>query len=95
NIAYSPVLTWGNPLMTSLERQALVPMVGENPVDGADNPRRSGFVRGFSLSTQERADLLAFLQSLTDQSFLTNPRFSNPWPSHAVTAAKATGQAGH
>ncbi len=60
---------------------------------GADNPRKSGFVRGFSLSAQERTDLLAFLQSLTDQSFLTNPRFSNPWPSHGVAAVKATGQA--
>ncbi len=60
---------------------------------GADNPRKSGFVRGFSLSAQERADLLAFLQSLTDQSFLTNPRFSNPWPSHGVAPVKATGQA--
>lgn len=49
---------------------------------GADSPRRSGFVRGFSLSTGERADLLAFLQSLTDQAFLTDARLSDPWPSH-------------
>jgi hypothetical protein len=24
-------------------------------------------------------DLLAFLESLTDEEFLTNPRLSNPW----------------
>lgn len=33
NIAYSPVLTWANPLMTRLETQALVPLFGEHPVE--------------------------------------------------------------
>ena len=31
------------------------------------------------LSPQDRADLVAFLQSLTDDQFLTDPRHSNPW----------------
>lgn len=56
---------------------------------GADNPNKSGFVRGFTLSAQERADLLAFLQTLTDQAFLTEPRFSDPWPSHAAPVPPA------
>ncbi|MGE3957223.1 MAG: MbnH family di-heme enzyme [Vicinamibacterales bacterium] len=50
---------------------------------GADSPLRSGFVRGFSLSAQERADLLAFLQALTDNAFLVDSRFADPWPAHA------------
>ena len=33
NIAYNPVLTWANPLMTSLENQALIPIFGEHPVE--------------------------------------------------------------
>ncbi|MCU0568415.1 MAG: c-type cytochrome [Oculatellaceae cyanobacterium Prado106] len=33
NIAYTPVLTWANPLMTRLEQQALVPLFGEHPVE--------------------------------------------------------------
>ena len=33
NIAYNPVLTWANPLMTSLESQALIPMFGEHPIE--------------------------------------------------------------
>jgi cytochrome c peroxidase len=33
NVAYSPVLTWANPLMRTLEAQALVPMFGEDPVE--------------------------------------------------------------
>lgn len=66
---------------------------GPNAGVGADNPRKSGFVRGFTLSAQERADLLAFLNALTDQAFLTDARLSDPWPSHATTA-KTTGRAG-
>ncbi|MBI4169777.1 MAG: di-heme enzyme [Acidobacteria bacterium] len=33
NVAYSPVLTWANPRLRSLEDQALVPMFGESPVE--------------------------------------------------------------
>lgn len=47
--------------------------------DGANNPHKSGFVSGFSLTDQERADLLAFLEALTDEDFLTDPRFANPF----------------
>jgi hypothetical protein len=31
------------------------------------------------LSAQEKADLIAFLKTLTDESFLASPRFSDPW----------------
>jgi cytochrome c peroxidase len=33
NAAYSSVLTWSDPGMRSLEKQALVPMLGEHPVE--------------------------------------------------------------
>ena len=33
NVAYLPLLTWGNPTLKSLEEQALVPMFGEVPVE--------------------------------------------------------------
>ncbi|MGO9261097.1 MAG: MbnH family di-heme enzyme [Bryobacteraceae bacterium] len=33
NVAYSPALTWANPLLRTLEAQALVPMFGENPIE--------------------------------------------------------------
>lgn len=39
---------------------------------------RSDRVRGFPLSVTERADVVAFLESLTDRSFLTNPAFAAP-----------------
>ncbi len=46
---------------------------------GRDNPLKSSFVPGFEVSTQERADLIAFLQALTDEQFLHDPRYSDPW----------------
>lgn len=33
----------------------------------------------FVISAQEKADIIAFLESLTDQDFITDPRFSDPW----------------
>ena len=38
------------------------------------------------LTPQEKADLLAFLKTLTDERLLTSPRFSDPWKT--PTAAK-------
>ena len=52
---------------------------GENAGDGRQSPIKSGFVHGFALSDQDKADLLAFLESLTDERLLTNPAFSNPF----------------
>jgi cytochrome c peroxidase len=52
---------------------------GPNAGDGALNPHKSGFLTGFTLTDQERMDLLAFLNALTDQTFLTDPKFANPF----------------
>ncbi len=53
---------------------------GPNAGDGRNNPFKSNRVNGFILGTQQRADLLAFLDALTDSDFLTRAGFSNPWP---------------
>lgn len=53
---------------------------GPNAGDGTKSPLRSPFVKGFTLSADDRADLLSFLESLTDTTFTTDPRFANPWP---------------
>lgn len=52
---------------------------GEFKGVGSTNPNKSAFVKGFKLSPQEKRDLLAFLKSLTDEKFLTDQRFKNPW----------------
>lgn len=46
---------------------------------GAANPFKSSFLIGFVLTPEERADLRAFLEALTDESFLSDPRFADPW----------------
>ncbi len=46
---------------------------------GHNNPNKDPLVGGFQLSQQDRADLIAFLESLTDQEVLHDPRFANPW----------------
>jgi cytochrome c peroxidase len=48
--------------------------------DGAESPLKSGLVAGFDLSDAERSDLIAFLRSLTDDRFLTDPALSAPTP---------------
>lgn len=47
--------------------------------DGRDNPNKSAFIKGFELSEQEREDVLAFLRTLTDEEFLTNPAYADPF----------------
>lgn len=47
--------------------------------DGRGNPWKSALVRGFTLTAGERADLVAFLDALTDPGFLTDPRFADPF----------------
>jgi cytochrome c peroxidase len=48
--------------------------------DGALSPYKNSFVKGFTLTAQQRADLIEFLRALTDTKFITNPAYSNPWP---------------
>jgi cytochrome c peroxidase len=57
--------------------------VGPHRGVGRANVNKSPSVRGFSLTAEQRADLVAFLHSLTDGPLLTDPRFANPWPAAA------------
>ena len=52
---------------------------GPNAGDGALNPNKSAFVRGFAMTEQEKQDILAFLNALTDESLLENPAYSDPF----------------
>ena len=40
---------------------------------GYPHPNKSPFIQPFELTNQERQDLLAFLQALTDSDFINNP----------------------
>ena len=47
--------------------------------DGSQNPNKSAFLKGFSISDQEKQDLIAFLRALTDEDLITNPAYSDPF----------------
>ena len=65
-------------VMAHYERGGRLIESGEFAGDGRQNPFKSEFIRGFELSEAERADLIAFLLALTDQSVLNNEQLSNP-----------------
>ncbi len=44
------------------------------------NPNKDERMTGFAMTAQNRADLLAFLESLTDAELLHDARFSDPFP---------------
>jgi cytochrome c peroxidase len=46
---------------------------------GVANPLRSELIVGFDINEDEIKDLVAFLESLTDSDFLTDPTYSDPW----------------
>ena len=52
---------------------------GPEAGNGHDNPNKDPLIAGFELSRQDRADLIAFLESLTDEEVRHDPRFANPW----------------
>ena len=52
---------------------------GPDAGDGRASPLKSGLIVKIDLTPQEKGDLLAFLKTLTDESLLTSPRFSDPW----------------
>ncbi len=60
-----------------------IPADRPNAGEGHSNPYKSPLVLGFPITEQERADVIAFLESLTDEVFLNEPRFSNPWQEDA------------
>lgn len=46
---------------------------------GKNHPNKSDLIKPFKLSRRKKADLIAFLKALSDESFLKNPAFSNPF----------------
>jgi cytochrome c peroxidase len=49
---------------------------------GHDNPNKSPVVKGFPLTAEQKADLIAFLTALTDNDLLNDTRFADPWTAH-------------
>ena len=47
--------------------------------DDGDGASDQLYVTGFALSDTETDDLIAFLESLTDEAFVHDPRLGDPW----------------
>lgn len=45
---------------------------------GKNNVQKSREIKAFQLNAEERSDLIAFLNSLTDENFIKNPKFQRP-----------------
>ena len=54
---------------------------GPDEGDGRRNPYQSSLIARIELTEGDRRDLLAFLRTLTDEAFLTDPRHADPWAS--------------
>ena len=52
---------------------------GPNAGDGRENPWRSQDLKVFELRDEERVDLIAFLQSLSDGTLAGDARLADPW----------------
>jgi cytochrome c peroxidase len=56
--------------------------IGGGPFAGVghDNPAKDKLVHGFSMTPRNRADLVAFLVSLTDEGVTHDEKLADPWP---------------
>jgi len=66
-------------VLTHYAAGGTITLEGDKKGDGRINPLKNKFIKGFELTDQEQKELLAFLKSLTDKSFINNPDFSDPW----------------
>src|SRR5678816_4471164 len=60
-------------------RFATLREVVDHYAGGSDPTNPSKLVRGFAATEEEKTDLIAFLESLTDQESLTRPELADPW----------------
>lgn len=52
---------------------------GPHAGDGRLNPNKSDLITLINLDAQDKADIVAFLKTLTDHEFITNPKFADPF----------------
>ncbi len=60
-------------------------VAGPDAGDGVASPLKSSLIVRIDLTQREKADLLAFLKTLTDETLLTSPRFADPWTGSTST----------
>jgi cytochrome c peroxidase len=105
NVAWAPVLTWGDPRLDTLEKQALVPIAGTDPVEmgmagheaaiaerlGAGGCYRAMFARAFP--AEDGAITLATVTRALAAFQRTLISFGSPYDSHRMTEPARRGEA--
>lgn len=66
-------------ILRNYERQGRMVNYGDCRGDGSQHPMTDGRMQKFSLNDHERQAIIAFLETLTDTSYLTDSYFSNPF----------------
>ncbi len=56
--------------------------------DGRSSPFKDDLVKSIKLSAQDKADIIAFLKTLTDDTFLADPRTTDPFAAPASAPAR-------
>ena len=59
--------------------EALGKVIDHYASGGKSHQNKDAQIRAFTLTPQERTDLINFLKSLTDDEFIANPKFSDPF----------------
>jgi cytochrome c peroxidase len=72
NVAYSAVLTWSDPTETSLEHQALTPMLGEHPVELGMTEGGQAFIKVLRTDSQYREMFPAAFPGESDPFTISN-----------------------
>lgn len=68
-------------------RFATLEEVVEHYSEGVNrHPSVSGFAFRMRFSPEEKQSLIAFLKTLTDEKFLSDPKFANPWKNDSAAA---------
>ena len=60
--------------------EAVLDHYANGGLHGSSHPNKDQLIAGFTLTPQNRVDLIAFLKSLTDDEVTRDPRFANPGP---------------
>lgn len=63
------------PFMHDGSLPSLATVVEHYNTGGKNHPHKSPLIKPLGLTEQEKADLIAFLESLTDEKFIQNPKF--------------------
>jgi len=66
-----------SPYMHDGSMQTLDDIIEHYNSGGKNNPQKSEFIQALNLTSTEKADLKAFLLSLTDETFVNNPLFKS------------------